>query len=276
MCWGYRCPPGTVLGSAERARRGVSDQVLLFFFWLLLVYFFSCYFNFSVQSGPLAGERPGWAQPSCRQHHPGVKRGALLAGLPPTPPPRPPPFSAFYGGGGLHSPPSSTVLWQNVPPQNPLLATSPSRHRWLVLPAADRCMCGHVPTGSPPRLLPGGGLAAPGGQQVPSASPKSQGGGPWNAKTGESGAVGWPERHCSCGDAPANPRPHRPNPAAFPAFREREKLGFGLGHAEEGGSQPFPFPWAFFFLQGFKNKKEKRQKQNPPRLSTTEQLDCCI
>lgn len=89
-----------------------------------------------------------------------------------------PPSGAFYRDFS----PTSMVL-QHFPPPGHTVSVQhgASTAGWCCL--CPTAACGHVPTGSPPGLS--GGLAAPGGQQGPSALPKSQGGDPGMEKRGK-------------------------------------------------------------------------------------------
>lgn len=186
---------------------GISHQISKpCFFFVIKMYILSI---FSFFHPKLATEKLSQGCPSPSQVLPAPSQLCLWSILvwsaagcaPHTPFQNFPPFGAFH----RDSSPISMVLQHfPLPGHTVSVQHGASAAGWCCL--CPTAACGHVPTGSPPGLS--GGLAAPGGQQVPSALPKSQGGIlAWR----NWGAVGWPEccwRLCgamSCSGQPTAP-----------------------------------------------------------------------
>lgn len=159
-------------------------EILLFFFIEMFIFPIFSFFHPKLatekpsQGCPSPGRVLPAAAPVCPMEHPGVERCWPRS---PHPTPEFSTLRCFLRGLQSHLHGATALPTPTVSVQH-----SASTAGWCCL--CPTAACGHVPTGSPPGLS--GGLAAPGGQQVPSALPKSRGGilvwKNW-------GAVCWPE-----------------------------------------------------------------------------------
>lgn len=145
-------------------------EILLFFFINMFIFPIFSFFHPKLatekpsQGCPSPGRVLPAAAPLCPMEHPGVERCWPRS---PHPAPEFSTLRCFLRGLQSHLHGATALPTPTVSVQH-----GASTAGWCCL--CPTAACGHVPTGSPPGLS--GGLAAPGGQQVPSALPKSRGG----------------------------------------------------------------------------------------------------